>query len=33
LRLRNALRMALERDGIGPDDIDRELALMQDFLG
>ena len=33
LRLRNALRMALERDGVGPDDIDRELALMQEMLG
>ncbi len=32
-RLRDALRANLERDGIAPDDIDRELALMQDALG
>ena len=32
-RLRAALRAILERDGIAPDEIDRELALMQDALG
>jgi DNA-directed RNA polymerase specialized sigma24 family protein len=32
LRLREALRTILERDGIRPDEIDRELALMQDLL-
>jgi DNA-directed RNA polymerase specialized sigma24 family protein len=31
-RLREVLRSLLERDGIAPDDIDRELALMQDLL-
>jgi hypothetical protein len=31
-RLRDALRAILERDGIRPDEIDRELALMQDHL-
>lgn len=31
-RLRGALRAALERDGIRPDEIERELALMQDML-
>ena len=32
-RLRDALRAILEREGIRPDEIDRELALMQDLLG
>jgi DNA-directed RNA polymerase specialized sigma24 family protein len=32
-RLRGALRAILARDGIRADDIDRELALMQDALG
>lgn len=32
MRLRGALRAALERDGIRPDEIERELALMQDML-
>lgn len=31
-RLREALRAILEREGIRPDEIDRELALMQDLL-
>ena len=31
-RLRDALRAILEREGIRPDEIDRELALMQDLL-
>jgi len=31
-RLREVLRAILERDGVAPDDIDRELALMQDLL-
>jgi hypothetical protein len=31
-RLRVALRTILERDGIRPEDIDSELAAMQDFL-
>ena len=31
-RLREVLRSLLERDGIPPDEIDRELALMQDLL-
>lgn len=31
-RLRDALRAILERDGVRPDEIDRELALMQDLL-
>ncbi len=32
MRLRDALRAILEREGIRPDEIDRELALMQDLL-
>jgi hypothetical protein len=32
-RLRAALHDIIARDGIGPDDVDRELALMQDLLG
>jgi hypothetical protein len=32
-RLRAALYDIIARDGIGPDDVDRELALMQDLLG
>jgi DNA-directed RNA polymerase specialized sigma24 family protein len=32
-RLRAALRAILERDGVRSEDIDRELALMQDALG
>jgi hypothetical protein len=32
VRLRDALRSILEREGIRPDEIDRELALMQDLL-
>lgn len=32
-RLRAALRAILSRDGIRPDDVDRELAMMQDLLG
>lgn len=32
-RLRAALVAILERDGIRPDEIERELALMQDVLG
>ena len=31
-RLRDALRAILEREGIRPDEIDHELALMQDLL-
>lgn len=31
-RLREVLRSLLERDGVPPDEIDRELALMQDLL-
>ena len=31
-RLRDVLRALLERDGVPPDEIDRELALMQDLL-
>jgi len=31
-RLREVLRSILEREGVAPDDIDRELALMQDLL-
>lgn len=31
-RLREVLRTLLERDGVPPDEIDRELALMQDLL-
>jgi hypothetical protein len=31
-RLRDALRDNLERDGVRADEIDRELALMQDLL-
>jgi hypothetical protein len=33
VRLRDALRRILEREGIRPDEIDRELALMQELLG
>ena len=33
LRLRDALRAILEREGIRPEEIARELALMQDMLG
>lgn len=33
LRLRDALRAILEREGIRPEDISSEIALMQDFLG
>lgn len=32
MRLRDVLRALLERDGVPPDEIDRELALMQDLL-
>jgi DNA-directed RNA polymerase specialized sigma24 family protein len=32
MRLRDALRGILEREGVRPDEIDRELALMQDLL-
>ena len=32
VRLRDALRAILEREGIRPDEIDRELAIMQDLL-
>lgn len=32
-RLRDAIRVILERDGVAPADIDRELASMQDALG
>jgi len=32
-RLRAALVSILERDGIRPDEIDGELAFMQDLLG
>jgi hypothetical protein len=32
-RLRAALGAILSREGIRAEDIDRELALMQDFLG
>jgi DNA-directed RNA polymerase specialized sigma24 family protein len=31
-RLREVLRAILERDGVPPDDIDRELGAMQDLL-
>jgi hypothetical protein len=31
--LRDALRAILEREGIRPEEIARELALMQDMLG
>jgi hypothetical protein len=31
-RMRDVLRSFLERDGVPPDDIDRELAAMQDLL-
>jgi len=31
-RLRDVLRAILERDGVLPVDIDRELATMQDLL-
>jgi DNA-directed RNA polymerase specialized sigma24 family protein len=31
-RLREVLRALLERDGVPPDEIERELALMQDLL-
>ena len=31
-RLRDVLRALLERDGVPPDEINRELALMQDLL-
>ncbi|MDI9404888.1 MAG: hypothetical protein QM516_13545 [Limnohabitans sp.] len=33
LRLRDALRTILEREGIRPEEIAHELALMQDMLG
>jgi DNA-directed RNA polymerase specialized sigma24 family protein len=32
MRLRDALRAILERDGIRPDEIERELGLMQELL-
>jgi hypothetical protein len=32
MRLREVLRAILERDGVPPDDIDRELGAMQDLL-
>lgn len=32
-RLRATLHDILARDGIGPDELDRELAMMQDMLG
>lgn len=32
-RLREALVDILSRDGVGPDEVERELALMQDLLG
>jgi hypothetical protein len=32
-RLREALAAILLRDGIRPDEIERELATMQDLLG
>jgi hypothetical protein len=32
-RLRDTLAAMLGRDGIPPDEIERELSLMQDLLG
>jgi hypothetical protein len=32
-RLRDTLAALLARDGVAPDEVEQELALMQDLLG